>query len=90
MHDWVVAYFSDAAEPGVKSDNVFSVMMAGNDRQTVRVSNKLPLILQVRLSQCCLCADRQHAGHSRTIIGYETNNRGDTNLLLFDPGRWVP
>lgn len=29
----------------------------------------------------------QHSGHSRTIIGYEENARGDINLLLFDPGK---
>ena len=33
---------------------------------------KMPLILQ-------------HNGHSRTIIGYEVDGRGITNLLTFDP-----
>lgn len=32
----------------------------------------------------------QHSGHSRTIIGYEVNSKGDTNLLLFDPGKSIP
>ena len=35
-------------------------------------TNKMPLILQ-------------HNGHSRTIIGYEVDGRGITNLLTFDP-----
>lgn len=38
----------------------------------VTITNKMPLILQ-------------HAGHSRTIIGYEIDGRGVTNLLMFDP-----
>ncbi|KZS99169.1 DUF1671-domain-containing protein [Sistotremastrum niveocremeum HHB9708] len=29
----------------------------------------------------------QHAGHSRTIVGYELSKSGDFNLLLFDPSR---
>jgi hypothetical protein len=29
----------------------------------------------------------QHAGHSRTIIGYEITTGGAVNLLLFDPAR---
>jgi Peptidase family C78 len=38
----------------------------------VMITNKMPLILQ-------------HDGHSRTIIGYEIDSRGITNLLMFDP-----
>ena len=38
----------------------------------VTITNKMPLILQ-------------HDGHSRTIIGYEIDGRGITNLLMFDP-----
>ncbi|KIR34083.1 hypothetical protein I352_03316 [Cryptococcus deuterogattii MMRL2647] len=45
--------------------------------EAIRVSNRFPLILQ-------------HSGHSRTIIGYEENARGDINLLLFDPGKTMP
>lgn len=37
-------------------------------------TDKMPLILQ-------------HAGHSRTIIGYEINQRGVVNLLTFDPSK---
>jgi hypothetical protein len=38
----------------------------------VRITDKMPLILQ-------------HDGHSRTIVGYEIDGRGITNLLMFDP-----
>lgn len=34
-----------------------------------------------------LRADPQHAGHSRTIVGYEQLSNGHLNLLLFDPAR---
>jgi hypothetical protein len=37
------------------------------------VTEKMPIILQ-------------HKGHSRTIIGYETDKNGVSNLLTFDPG----
>jgi len=33
-------------------------------------------------------ADNQHAGHSRTVVGYELAGK-DINLLVFDPGKWV-
>lgn len=49
----------------------------GGRVEAVRVSKRFPLILQ-------------HSGHSRTIIGYEENARGDINLLLFDPGKTMP
>lgn len=38
------------------------------------VTDKMPLILQ-------------HKGHSRTIVGFEVDKNGDTNLLLFDPAQ---
>lgn len=41
-------------------------------KSPVTITNKMPLILQ-------------HNGHSRTIIGYEVDGRGITNLLTFDP-----
>ncbi|KAF8522105.1 DUF1671-domain-containing protein [Hysterangium stoloniferum] len=36
------------------------------------LTEKMPLILQ-------------HAGHSRTVVGYEINKKGEPNLLIFDP-----
>jgi hypothetical protein len=38
----------------------------------VTITEKMPLILQ-------------HNGHSRTIVGFEVDKAGVTNLLLFDP-----
>ncbi|EGG02582.1 uncharacterized protein MELLADRAFT_110040 [Melampsora larici-populina 98AG31] len=32
----------------------------------------------------------QHAGHSRTIVGFETDTQGNENLLIFDPAKAVP
>lgn len=43
----------------------------------VIVSSRQPLIIQ-------------HEGHSRTIVGYEIGANGETNLLLFDPGKTMP
>jgi hypothetical protein len=39
-----------------------------------------------------VCTDRmplvlQHAGHSRTIIGYERDKTGTVNLLILDPAK---
>ena len=31
----------------------------------------------------------QHAGHSRTVVGYEIQKNGECNLLVFDPARCV-
>lgn len=62
--------------------------------EVVRVSIKFPLILQVSsdpnipiYADWWLITVAQHSGHSRTIVGYEENARGDVNLLLFDPGK---
>ena len=41
----------------------------------VTSTDKMPLILQ-------------HDGHSRTIVGYEVDARGVTNLLTFDPAQY--
>ncbi|OCF77214.1 hypothetical protein I204_01199 [Kwoniella mangroviensis CBS 8886] len=84
LQRWVKAYFSDENEHPSNGDSksAFDVLMRTQDDgagkgEAVRISKKFPLILQ-------------HSGHSRTIIGYEENSRGDINLLLFDPGRSVP
>ncbi|KZP01348.1 DUF1671-domain-containing protein [Calocera viscosa TUFC12733] len=42
----------------------------------VLITKKLPIILQ-------------HAGHSRTIVGFEQDKKGGLNLLLLDPGKHV-
>ncbi|WVQ73078.1 hypothetical protein IAR50_002641 [Cryptococcus sp. DSM 104548] len=83
LQQWVRDYFDDAeAQARQSGGNAFDTLMrSGQDGQgrgePVRISDKFPLILQ-------------HSGHSRTIVGYEENARGDINLLLFDPGRAVP
>ena len=97
--DWVKRYFvsdhprskrlskdeeEDEASPPQSNDdgaaNAFDVLMQNGrddaDREhAVRQTRRLPLILQ-------------HAGHSRTIVGYEETPAG-TSLLLFDPGKWL-
>lgn len=97
---------ADAPAPSISSEqsgskSAFDVMMNssanGKGGNSVRVSEKLPLILQVCIpSSFCnrnntADPDRgmQHAGHSRTIVGYEVNAQGNVNVLMFDPGRWV-
>ncbi|WVQ84295.1 hypothetical protein IAT38_006447 [Cryptococcus sp. DSM 104549] len=84
LQQWVKAYFSNdlPVKKSSSDNNAYDVIMRsgqnGSGRgDAVRVSDKFPLILQ-------------HSGHSRTIVGYEENSRGDINLLLFDPGRSVP
>ncbi|WWC91618.1 uncharacterized protein L201_006564 [Kwoniella dendrophila CBS 6074] len=84
LQKWVKAYFSEEtpAKQGQPNESAFDILMRTSDEgagrgEVVRISKKFPLILQ-------------HSGHSRTIIGYEENARGDINLLLFDPGRSMP
>nr|XP_019010235.1 uncharacterized protein I206_04703 [Kwoniella pini CBS 10737]OCF49016.1 hypothetical protein I206_04703 [Kwoniella pini CBS 10737] len=81
LRDWVVSYFPrhvDTKHPQSAFDVMMRTAENGAGRgEVVRISNKFPLILQ-------------HSGHSRTIIGYEENSRGDINLLLFDPARSMP
>ncbi|KIJ29290.1 hypothetical protein M422DRAFT_235323 [Sphaerobolus stellatus SS14] len=52
-----------------RPSDAFNVLKGANP---IVISDRMPLILQ-------------HAGHSRTIIGYELNKKGDPNLLVFDP-----
>lgn len=40
----------------------------------VTVTGRMPVVLQ-------------HAGHSRTVVGYEIQRNGECNLLIFDPSR---
>ncbi|ODO10183.1 hypothetical protein I350_02412 [Cryptococcus amylolentus CBS 6273] len=81
LQQWVKTYFVriQARQAG---GNAFDTLMRSGENgqgrgELVRISDKFPLILQ-------------HSGHSRTIVGYEENARGDINLLLFDPGKTVP
>ena len=42
----------------------------------VTVTERMPVVLQ-------------HAGHSRTVVGYEIQRNGECNLLVFDPSKCV-
>ncbi|EAL19277.1 hypothetical protein CNBH3760 [Cryptococcus deneoformans B-3501A] len=81
LQQWVKDYFNESTE-SPSNGSAFDVLMRSGENgsgrgEVVRVSIKFPLILQ-------------HSGHSRTIVGYEENARGDVNLLLFDPGKTMP
>jgi hypothetical protein len=54
-----------------------SVHDAWRNASPVTVTDRLPLILQ-------------HNGHSRTIVGYLVDKKGQTVLLTFDPSRHAP
>jgi hypothetical protein len=30
---------------------------------------------------------KQHDGHSRTVVGYEIDGKGNPHLLVLDPGK---
>jgi hypothetical protein len=89
------------AEQQDKPKTAFDKLMDRQSSTAVRSSSKLPLILQVcslergqseaevKRRLISFSAAPQHSGHSRTIVGYEINAHGSTNLLLFDPGRLV-
>ncbi|KAJ6488636.1 peptidase family C78-domain-containing protein [Mycena vitilis] len=79
LTDWVVEYFSQA-HGAVDTNNVVQNRRPKtiNDvligATPVVVTSRMPLILQ-------------HAGHSRTIVGYEVSKTGLINLLVFDPSK---
>ncbi|KAJ7929281.1 peptidase family C78-domain-containing protein [Mycena leptocephala] len=79
LTDWVVEYFSQP-HGSVDTNNVVQnprpktindVLIGASP---VVVTSRMPLILQ-------------HAGHSRTIIGYEVSKKGIVSLLVFDPSK---
>lgn len=67
--NWVVEYFTPK-KIQQPSTPVNQFDMLNNS--PIIVTDKMPLILQ-------------HNGHSRTIVGFEVDKNGVTNLLLFDP-----
>ncbi|KAK7023904.1 peptidase family C78-domain-containing protein [Favolaschia claudopus] len=79
LTDWVVEYFSQS-QGSVNTSNVVKNVRAKTINEVlfgaspVTITARMPLILQ-------------HAGHSRTIVGYEVSKTGLVNLLVFDPGR---
>ncbi|KAG0150564.1 hypothetical protein CROQUDRAFT_37975 [Cronartium quercuum f. sp. fusiforme G11] len=74
LTDWVRGYFNDTCSAENESD-AFRKLMSSEG--PIRMTNKMPLYLQ-------------HAGHSRTIVGVETDAHGNGNLLIFDPAKSVP
>jgi hypothetical protein len=60
--------------PPVKHSATATIEDALRGASAITVTERMPLVLQ-------------HAGHSRTIIGYEQAAGGGVNLLLFDPSR---
>ncbi|KAJ7093184.1 peptidase family C78-domain-containing protein [Mycena epipterygia] len=79
LTDWVVEYFSQP-HGSVDSDCVLenrrprTINDALLGASAITVTSRMPLILQ-------------HAGHSRTVVGYEVSKTGLINLLVFDPSR---
>ncbi|KAH9816792.1 peptidase family C78-domain-containing protein [Melampsora americana] len=63
-------------ETSVSSNNVANGSASGHASSIIN-TDKMPLYLQ-------------HAGHSRTIVGFETDDQGNENLLIFDPAKAVP
>ena len=69
--DLVIKWVVDYFTPKQTIDKPTNVLESLTN-SPVTITDKMPLILQ-------------HDGHSRTIIGYEIDGRGVTNLLTFDP-----
>jgi len=55
--------------PDKRPTNAFNALKGASP---VMCTDRMPLILQ-------------HAGHSRTVVGFEVNKKGCPNLLIFDP-----
>ncbi|OCH87412.1 DUF1671-domain-containing protein [Obba rivulosa] len=72
--DWIVEYFSSSDSSPHKGGTVDDVLWGASP---VVVTDKLPIILQ-------------HAGHSRTVIGFERSKSGSISLLVFDPSKRIP
>ncbi|KAJ7756846.1 peptidase family C78-domain-containing protein [Mycena maculata] len=79
LTNWVVEYFShphgsvdsDKAVKDQRPKTINEVLLGAS---AVTSTPRMPLILQ-------------HAGHSRTIVGYEVSKKGFVNLLEFDPSK---
>lgn len=69
--DCVISWVVDYFTPKQTIDKPTNVFESLTN-SPVTSTNKMPLILQ-------------HNGHSRTIVGYEVDGHGVTNLLTFDP-----
>lgn len=69
-------YFNEPPLSDPQPKNAFTQLMS-SDGTPIRMTRKMPLYLQ-------------HAGHSRTIVGFEVDSQGNSNLLIFDPAKCVP
>ncbi|BEI80265.1 hypothetical protein CcaverHIS002_0107940 [Cutaneotrichosporon cavernicola] len=72
---WVQQYF-EADDSDLDEDGDANSDDLLRPTSPVRISDRLPLMLQ-------------HNGHSRTIVGYEVDLRGQVKLLLLDPGKTI-
>ena len=72
--DCVISWVVDYFTPKQTIDKPTNVFESLT-KSPVTSTNKIPLILQ-------------HNGHSRTIVGYEVDGHGVTNLLTFDPAQY--
>ena len=72
--DLVIKWVVDYFTPKQTIDKPINIFESLTN-SPVTNTDKMPLILQ-------------HDGHSRTIIGYEIDGRGVTNLLTFDPAQY--
>ncbi|EIN07686.1 DUF1671-domain-containing protein [Punctularia strigosozonata HHB-11173 SS5] len=71
--DWIQSYFTPPALPA-NTDGTANVADALRGAAPVVCTDRMPLVLQ-------------HAGHSRTVVGYELARGGEVRLLIFDPSR---
>lgn len=81
MTDWIVEYFSHPdgfvdTNKVTKDERPKTINDVLFGASAVTLSPRMPLILQ-------------HAGHSRTIVGYELSKKGTVNLLEFDPSKYA-
>ncbi|KAI0797845.1 peptidase family C78-domain-containing protein [Abortiporus biennis] len=73
--DWIVKYFSEGIQQTAKQSTVTQALSGASP---IIVTEKLPIVLQ-------------HAGHSRTVVGFERGAKGQINLLMFDPSsKFIP
>ncbi|KAF5324490.1 hypothetical protein D9611_004483 [Ephemerocybe angulata] len=72
--DWTVNYFTPKTKASDTPRSAFDALKGSN---AVVSTDIMPFILQ-------------HSGHSRLIVGYETDKQGKVNLLTFDCGQKLP
>ncbi|KAI0703582.1 peptidase family C78-domain-containing protein [Cytidiella melzeri] len=72
--DLLINWITDYFSPDLsRSDNINEALLGASP---VVITEKMPILLQ-------------HAGHSRTVIGYERRRDGSINLFMFDPARRI-